>query len=261
MRYLAYTKKAFINNGVYRFDHFMGIFNTCLQIFIFWNIYKALYGSALSVDGITLSMVTTHFILSLGLSSAFSINEDFLPRKINSGNIGNELLKPISIRGMMLAEDVGNICFKMIFRFVPALGIAIFTVGILKPATMLNMLGFIVSIGLGFMILWCIGFIVQTTAFWLINVWSIRTIKNVLVNILSGALFPLWFMPQWMAKIIDCTPFSSIYFTPVQIYLGQISGTQMINTYIRQLFWILLLLLIGECLWKKGIKKLVIQGG
>jgi ABC-2 type transport system permease protein len=98
-------------------------------------------------------------------------------------------------------------------------------------------------------------------AFWLINIWSIRTIKNVLVNILSGALFPLWFMPQWMAKIIDCTPFSSIYFTPVQIYLGQISGRQMIDTYIRQVFWVILLFFIGEGLWRIGIKKLVIQGG
>ena len=41
-------------------------------------IYKALYRTATEVNGITLTMVTTNFVLSLGLSNAYAINDFFV---------------------------------------------------------------------------------------------------------------------------------------------------------------------------------------
>ena len=61
--YFAFAKKSFLNRSAYRFDHLMGILNTLLRIFIFWCIYKALYGGKTQVDGITMAMVTTNFVL------------------------------------------------------------------------------------------------------------------------------------------------------------------------------------------------------
>jgi len=62
--YIEFGRKKFLNNMVYKFDYIVGIFNTCLQFFIFWCIYKSLYGTAIEIDGVTFSMVTTSFILS-----------------------------------------------------------------------------------------------------------------------------------------------------------------------------------------------------
>lgn len=56
-------------------------------------------------------------------------------------------------------------------------------------------------------------------------------------------------------------PFSSIYFTPVQIYLGQLSGKEMIEKCVIQIVWILIIYCIGDILWKCGQRKLVVQGG
>ena len=91
--------------------------------------------------------------------------------------------------------------------------------------------------------------------------WGIITIKNVFVNILSGALLPLWFMPEAIRKVISFTPFESIYFTPVRIYLGEISGMDMVSEMAMQLLWIVILGVIANMFWKKGVKKLVVQGG
>lgn len=261
IRYLAYTKKNFLGHSAYRFDHFTGIFNTCLQIFIFWCIYKALYHGAAEINGITFSMVTTNFVLSLGLSAAFTIDEFYLPYRIDVGILGNELLKPVSFKGVMFAEDMGHILFRLIFHFIPALLVAVFTVRVMLPESALCFVGFLISTGLGFGVLWSISFLVQTLSFWLINVWSIVTIKNVLINILSGSMIPLWFLPDWMGGVLEYTPFSSIYSTPVQIYLGQIGGREILVSFVRQLTWIAVLFLLGEILWRRGIRKLVVQGG
>ena len=119
----------------------------------------------------------------------------------------------------------------------------------------------LVSIAFGYLILWLISFIIQTWSFWLFSVWGIITIKNVFVNILAGTLLPMWFMPPLVRKIIAFTPFQSIYFTPVQIYLGELSGTDILSQMTVQLLWIGILYAIAKLFWQKGVKKLVVQGG
>ncbi|MGN1339134.1 MAG: ABC transporter permease, partial [Oscillospiraceae bacterium] len=138
---------------------------------------------------------------------------------------------------------------------------AALTVGVSAPASPVMFLLFVLSAILGFGVLWAISFAVQMTAFWLINIWSLITIKNVFVNVLSGSMIPLWFMPDWMKGVLNFTPFSSIYFTPVQIYLGQLSYGEIAFKCGVQLVWIAVIYLIGDFLWKKGQRKLVVQGG
>ncbi len=259
--YFAYAKKCFLGRSAYRFDHLMNIMSTCLQIFIFWGIYRALYGGNTEVDGITLPMVATNFVLSMGLGAVFSVNDYFFPDKIHDGSIATELLRPISVPGRMIAENAGNALFNLIFRFAPALILVVLTIGISAPAGLGMFTVFLLSAMLGYGVLWVIRFTVQMAAFWFVNVWSITTIKNVFVNVLSGSMIPLWFMPEWMVGVLRFTPFSSIYFTPVQIYLGQLTWQEAGLKCAVQAVWILLIYLAGDFLWKKGQKKLVVQGG
>lgn len=259
--YIAFGKKSFLLKSAYRFDHFMGILNTIVRIFIFWGIYKALYGGNIEVDGITMSMVTTNFILSIGLEAVFYVNDFYLPNKIGDGSISGELLLPISFKGRMIADNLGNAAFKLVYHFVPALIVSILIMGIEPPASASMFILFIVSGFFGYGVLWTISFAIQMLSFWLINVWSIVTIKNVFVNVLSGSMIPLWFMPEWMSGIVEYSPFSSIYFTPVQIYLGQLSYSEIAFKYAVQLVWIVIIYMVGNMLWAKGKKKLVVQGG
>lgn len=259
--YVAYAKKTFLGKSAYRFDHLMSILSTVLQFFIFYEIYRALYGTGESVDGITMSMVTTNFVLSLGLGTIFSPNDYFLPSRIWDGSISTELLRPMSFKGRMIAENVGESLFNLIFKFIPVLLIAIFTTGMEKPAGVLNMLLFIGSALLGYGVLWSISFLIQMTSFWLINIWSLITIKDVFVNILSGKMIPLWFMPVWMKGVLKYTPFETIYFTPVQIYLGQLNASEMLSKCLIQMVWIVGIYMLGNMLWNKGQRKLVVQGG
>ena len=259
--YLAFAKKSFLSRSAYRFDHFMGILNTLLRIFIFWGIYLALYNGKSEVDGVTMTMVTTNFILSMGLSTVFCVNDFYLPNRIQNGSIANEMLLPVSIHGRMLADNLGNALFQLVFHFIPAVVISVLVIGIHAPASFAMFALFLLSAVFGYGVLWTISFALQMLAFWLINVWSIMTIKNVFINVLSGSMIPLWFMPDWMKGVLMFTPFSSIYFTPVQIYLGQLSVSEIIKGFGVQCVWILLFIFLGKVLWKQGQKKLVVQGG
>lgn len=259
--YMAFAKKSFLQKSAYRLNHWLGILNTIIRLFIYVEIYRALYGANETIDGITMTMVTTNFILSLGLESFFAVDDFYLSSRINNGSIATEMLLPVNFHGRMLATNLGTALFKLIFHFLPTFIIAVIFIGISAPASIGNFLLFLLSLIFGYGVLWSISFMFQMMSFWLINVWAIMTIKNVFINVLSGSMIPLWFMPSWMAGFINFTPFASIYFTPIQIYLGNISGDEILIGFAKQIVWIVILLIIGNILWKNGQKKLVVQGG
>mgnify|MGYP002515203793 CR=1 FL=1 len=259
--YFEFALKKFQNKMVYRLDFFMGIINTIITIVVYLCIYKALYGDAAAIDGVTYEMVATNFVIALGLSQAFMFNEMFLPDKINDGSITNEFLKPVNFKLRMLSENVGEGLFKILFHFLPALLFTYLYTKLCPPKNMIYFVLMLVSVALGYLILWLISFIVQTWCFWLFSVWGIITIKNVFINVLSGSLLPLWFMPKALRTVISYTPFASIYFTPVQIYLGEIEGVDILTNILVQCGWIIALYLIGNVFWRRGVKKLVVQGG
>lgn len=258
---MEFAIKKFQDKMAYRLDFFMGIVNTAMTIAVYLCIYKALGGKAADIGGIPYSMVATNFVITLGLSNAFDYDEMFLEHKVKEGTISNEFLKPVNFTFRLLAENVGEGVFKIIFHFIPALLLTMAYTKLCPPASAFNLLVMLCSVALGYLILWLISFIIQTWSFWLFSVWGIITIKNVFVKILAGTLLPLWFMPEALRKVISFTPFESIYFTPVRIYLGELDGMEILSAMAVQIIWIALLGGIADIFWKRGVKKLVVQGG
>ena len=73
--FFSYFKISFKSNTIYKVDFLFSIMGTCINIFIYCAIWKALYGNNMSVNAISYEMVTTNFILSLALSSVFATND------------------------------------------------------------------------------------------------------------------------------------------------------------------------------------------
>jgi ABC-2 type transport system permease protein len=259
--YFEFAKKAFQNNLVYRVDYIIGVINTIISIFVYIAIWKAIYSSNSDFNGITFQMVATNFILGLAISNTFSLDDFIIANKVSSGSITVDLLKPIHFNLYILSQSIGNIVFKMVMHFLPALILSALFIGLLPPFSIKALIISVISIIFGFFILYIISYITSLLSFWFYNIWSISTIKNVVISILSGTLMPIWFMPKRLVDFIKMTPFDSIYFTPISIYLGRISTSEIYPSLAKQIVWIFILTVISQIMWKSAVRKLVLQGG
>ena len=91
--------------------------------------------------------------------------------------------------------------------------------------------------------------------------WGLSQIMQAIVNLLSGMLIPIAFFPEWAQAIINLLPFSSSIYTPTMIYLGKITGADIIIALGLQIFWVIVLMIISKIMWKALIKNLTILGG
>lgn len=260
-KYIYEMYLAFKSKLVYRFDLFIGILATFLQVVIYIAIWKALYASNTEVDGIQFEMVTTNFIFGLAIVNSYQFSDLDIQNKLKDGTIVNEFLKPTDFKKTLLARNMGYILFKLLTNFIPAVVLSIIFYSIFIQTNILYVVLFILSLILGIITYWCISMLVQLCAFWIWNVWSISTIKNVIISLLSGSLIPLWFMPSKVKKVIEYTPFYSIYSGPLEIYLGQKNTMEIINTFLLQGAWIIVLLACVNIMWYFGKKRLIVQGG
>lgn len=260
-KYIYEMHLAFKSKLVYRFDLIIGIIATFLQVVIYISIWKALYANNTIIDDISFEMVTTNFILGLAVVNAYNFSDLTIQNKLKDGSIANEFLRPVDFKKVLLARNLGNILFKLLTNFLPALILSLICFRIYLQTNPVYILLFVLSLILGVITYWCISMIVQLCAFWIWNVWSISTIKNVLISVFSGALIPLWFLPQTLRKLIEYTPFYSIYYGPLEIYLGNKSGLDILYSFIIQIGWIGMLLCIINIMWYFGKKRVIVQGG
>ena len=106
-----------------------------------------------------------------------------------------------------------------------------------------------------------IGMHIGLLAFWIQQVNGIRAIVGVSSGFLSGALVPLWLMPDGVQIAFRLLPFQALAFLPSSIYSGQVSGRDALEPLAIQMIWIGILLLTVRWIWKRAQDRIVIHGG
>jgi ABC-2 type transport system permease protein len=85
--------------------------------------------------------------------------------------------------------------------------------------------------------------------------------KNSIVNFMSGTLIPLSFFPDIISRILQFSPFASLIYTPVTIYLGRYTLAVALELIALQVFWVILFYGLSQLIWRVSIKHLTVQGG
>ena len=177
--------------------------------------------------------------------------------EIARGELSNHLLKPLSYFKYWLTRDISSKALNLLFASVETVLLFL----ILKPpfylqTNLISILGFLVAIVLAMFIYFILLFIVSSVPFWLPEAgWGVHFLVTVvIVEFLSGALFPLDILPQAIQNILNFLPFPYLIFFPLQVYLGKITGVVLLKGMFISIFWAIALWYVMQGIWKKGLK-------
>ena len=98
-------------------------------------------------------------------------------------------------------------------------------------------------------------------AFWTTDHRGAMILALVVMSVFSGFTIPIQFFPPWLAAIASATPFPSMIQTPVDVWIGALSGSSLVGALVAQLAWAAALLGLSYGLFARGTRRLVIQGG
>jgi ABC-2 type transport system permease protein len=248
--------------------NFMGFFiGESLYCFVMYFMWKAVFMASgeSTFMGFTLVDMTMYVFLSnivgffTGTDSTRALAEE-----IRDGNIIMRMIKPVNVDLSLLANEVGNNVVYFAFIFAPVmLGVEIYRYCALGYVAfdIVSCLIFILSMILSYILSFYLNLIFGYLAFWLMNIWGFDILKGSIIKFFSGAMIPLAFFPGIVRDIFELLPFASMVYKPTMIYMGKISGVNILIALGEQIIWILVFYGIAKLLWRFAQKRLAVQGG
>lgn len=235
---------------------------TLIQIFVFYYIWMAIYKFDSVINGIDKAQIVTYIILSRIIYTQLTCG--FIPRigrRIQTGDITMDLLKPIDFQLFMFYGRIGDFLSFFIMTAVPVLIICSLFFKIQYPLNTFTFICFILSLLLAITVSFFVEYWIGLLTFYTNYSWGLQTFQEALVSLFSGVLVPLSFFPGWLKTITNMLPFQQMSYSPVSIYLGIVKGSQVFDVLGFQLLWVIILYLFSKMFYSFAIKKITVQGG
>jgi ABC-2 type transport system permease protein len=261
-KYLELFKKAFQRSIAYRADTLLSIIGSVIWLFAQVAIWRALLANPVQSIGTTAREMVTYVIVSALVGALTNSSLQYqVECAVAYGDIASTLIKPMSMKFSMIAEDLGGTLFLFVFRIIPILAFGILLFGMQGPSSVEHFLLFVCALIGGAAVSISLSYVVGLLAFWFTVLWHAHMIMGALMTVFSGSVVPLWFFPKALSTIAAWLPFRSIYSIPISIYLGRMGIVDSVTALGQQLLWVLILYGLGRVMWSRGIRRLVIQGG
>ena len=251
---LAMARVGFGRYAAYPIASAAGIFTNVVFGLMRGSILLALFAQRERIGAYDASATLTYVWLTQGLLNVVAMwGWQDLAIRVRTGDIATDLIRPIHPLRAALAADYGRAAYQLLVRAVPPIlvGIVIFRTSL--PPSPVAWLAFAVSLGF--------RFVYNVAAFWTTDHRGAMILALVVMSVFSGFTIPIQFFPPWLAAIASATPFPSMIQTPVDVWIGALSGSSLVGALVAQLAWAAALLGLSYGLFARGTRRLVIQGG
>ena len=263
--YTPFALNTIKRSMAYKGAFFITLLSRLFTVFVIYFLWKAIFQSSVNsiIRGFSFpemtAYITMNFLTALitGISGSLAMNIAF---DVSDGSIAIQFARPISYRIIKFSESLGALCGNVFFQIIP-FSLIFILIGFVKLPTSVNFMLYLISALLGFLCMFSFGFFFGLFSFYTTYFFGFNMAMAVILQFFSGSLIPLTFFPEYLERIFRLFPFASMNYTPIMIYLGKLSGKEVVYALILQIIWILLFYLAGKFVWASAIKRLTILGG
>jgi ABC-2 type transport system permease protein len=185
-----------------------------------------------------------------------------LSDRIRSGDVVTDLLRPIHPGRQLPRGRYGPRRPRHDFPVLPGHGGGAMFFDIYLPHEAISYPLFLVSTVLAVMICFFCRYLVNATAFWLLDIRGVNLAWLIMSGLMGGLYFPIRFLPDWIAALLwFCTPGPSLFQAPMDILVERDAVPIRFGIVGVQIIWALLLWWACHAVQRRAERKMVIQGG
>ncbi len=259
--YVAMARIAWRNAIVFRVPFLMGLTALVFNLLAMLALWRVLLESGQRLGGFSWPEMRTYLLIAFLSNCLISTFTDFsMSSRIRSGMVVVDMVRPADYQRTKLAECLGFALVELIAAVgVCAVAAAFFGGVVLPPPPQLALFlaSMIALVPLKFVIVYMCGLL----CFWTENHHGISLARTAVAGILSGAVVPLSFLPDWLRVLAGFLPFQATVSTPALLFLGHSTGTEALRMLGVQVFWVLALWWGARLAWNAASRQLTVHGG
>lgn len=261
-KYLYIYKTKLMTDLQYTFDLLLGFVGYIIHIFIFLNLWQYIYSDPKElINGYSMSQMIWYVIITEILWTCLSgraFSKD-VSNDVKSGNIAYNINKPYNYVEYALFNHLGGATIRFILLTIIGLTIGFVFLNGFPPLSILQILAVLLSSFLAtiisiflIMALSLISFFIEDASpfYWIYS-------KFILV---VGTIFPIEFFPEVIKPFIKFSPIYAVSYGPAKLFVD-FNMPDFISIMISQVAYLIISFIICHLIYKKGLKKLNVNGG
>lgn len=261
-KYLYIFKSKVMSNLQYVFDLAGGMIGYFLHIFVFVYLYRYLYmGEKDIINGYSLNQMIWYVIITEliwcilgGRKLCYKISKD-----VKDGNISYNINKPYSYIGYVFFEHLGDIFIKGIIFTIFGMIIGFLFIGSFPNHSILSIIVVIISCILAMFISILLIMIIGLFAFYIEDSNPFYWLYSKVILVL-GTLLPIEYFPTVVQGILKYLPSYVVAYGPAKLFVS-FSVNNAIKILVAQVIYLFISYLLCVLIYKKGVKKLNVNGG
>lgn len=261
-KYLYIFKSELMTNLQYIFDILVGFISYCIMIFIFLNLWNYMYSDPSElINGYSMNQMIWYVIITEILW--MSLGGRKLCRKIcndvKSGNITYNIIKPYNYVGYILFNHLGVTTLKFVLITILGMFLGYISLGSFPTLNILSVLGIILSCILATIINILIITSIALISFFIEDANPFYWLYSKLILVV-GTLFPIEFFPKVLQPLLKYSPIYVVSYGPAKLFVD-FTLEKFIEVIIIQVIYLIVCLGIAHLIYKKGVRKLNVNGG
>jgi len=259
---LAFARIGFMNMLAFRMRYYTGVLTYFINVSVYYFIWRAIFQADPNFAGFTFPQITTYVAVGWIIRSMYFNNIDTeMASDILEGKITMALIKPVSVQLSYVARSAGESVFRLGMLSAPTAVVLALIFPVLPPASLAHLAVFLVSLAGSVLLVAALNFIVGSCAVRLTSILGLLRAKFWIQDLLSGVLVPITLFPAPLREVSRLLPFEHIGFTPLMIYLGKISWSEIATALAVEALWIVGLFAFGAWFWRVMSRQITVHGG
>lgn len=254
-KYIEICKYSIKTKMIFIWNYLFSMFSFAIHVFVFNELWDYILQGKM-IAGYTKSELIWYIIIAEFITYTSEKKYKQIADMVKQGDIANMLIKPVDIINYFLVEEISLIIKGIVnFGFAMLLGFTLAgTINISIKSILLLVLSSVIGIFIGALIQILIGII----AFYTEENNSVYLIiqKFTLLVVFT----PLEFYPVVVQKIFAFLPTTYYVYAPAKIFTNA-SINEAIKLLGLEILSAIILYVIIRILYKKGVKKINVNGG
>ena len=261
-KYLYIYKSEIMSNLQYIMDIIISFIAFTLLIFIFLNLWNYIYSNPNElINGYTKNQMIWYVIITeiMWMSLSGRNLSKKISNDVRSGNIAYNINKPYSYIEYSLFSHLGLVTIRLIIMGILGIGLGFLFLHMIPHLTILQILAIVLCAILGTIINIVLIISLGLFSFFIEDAHPFYWLYSKMI-IVVGLIFPIEFFPVVIQPIIRFSPIYVICYGPAKLFVN-FTNQEFINVLIAQMIYIILSFLICHIIYKKGVKRLNVNGG
>lgn len=261
-KYLYIYKSEIMSNLQYISNILVGFIGYIIMIFIFLNLWNYMYDNPDElINGYNKSQMIWYVIITEIIWSCVK-GRKFCKKIIDdvrSGNIAYNINKPYSYIGYSIASHLGESTLRGILYLPMAIVLGIIFIGTIPALNILQIIVIMLIISLSVTISSLIIILIGLLSFVIEDANPVYWIYSKIV-LMIGTIFPVEYFPAALQPIINISPIYVTSYGPAKLFVD-FNWNTCKTVLIAQIIYIIITYTLCVLMYKKGVKKLNVNGG